>query len=183
LRSGDNEAFKKLVEMYREKVFNTAIGMVQDHGMAEDITQDTFVTVYKSILSFNEKSSLSTWIYRITVNKCLDHLRAKNRKKRMGLLSQLFSSESGEMLHEKPDFEHPGIQLERKENARYLFAAIETLPDTQKTVFVLAHIEELSQKDIAEIMNLSIKAVESLLQRAKANLRKKLGHIYDRRKM
>ncbi len=157
--------------------------MVQDHGMAEDITQDVFVIVFKSILSFNERSSISTWIYRITVNKCLDHLRAKNRQKRQGIFHQLFHHDTGEALHDKPNFEHPGVQLENKEKARYLFEAIEALPDNQKTVFVLSHIEELPQKEIAEIMNLSVKAVESLLQRAKSNLRKKLGHIYDRRKI
>lgn len=154
--------------------------MVQDNGIAEDITQEVFITVYKSILSFNRKSSLSTWIYRITVNKCLDHLRSKGRKKRMGFFSNVFNPE--EPINDTPSFDHPGIRMEQKENARYLFAAIDTLVENQRTVFVLAHVEELPQKDIAEIMNISVKAVESLLQRAKANLRKKLGHLYDRRK-
>ena len=162
-------------------MFNTAIGLVQDHGVAEDIAQEVFVTVFKSILSFNERSSMSTWIYRITVNKCLDHLRARNRQKRNGLSGMLFHTESGDPLHDKPTFDHPGILLEKKEKARYLFEAIESLPENKKAVFVLSQVEELPQKDIAEIMNLSIKAVESLLQRAKANLRKKLEHIYDRR--
>lgn len=156
--------------------------MLQDNSAAEDITQDVFVTVFKSILSFNEKSSLATWIYRITVNKCLDYLRARNRRSIYGIFGQFFAGEDDHVLKEHPTFEHPGIVLERRENAKYLFEAIETLPDNQKTVFVLANIEELPQKEIAEIMDLSVKAVESLLQRAKANLRKKLEHIYDRRK-
>lgn len=156
--------------------------MLQDNSVAEDITQDVFVTVFKSILSFNEKSSLATWIYRITVNKCLDYLRARNRRSKYGIFGQFFAGEDDHVLNEHPTFEHPGIVLERRENAKYLFEAIETLPDNQKTVFVLANIEELPQKEIAEIMDLSVKAVESLLQRAKANLRKKLEHIYDRRK-
>ena len=181
LRSGDNTAFKKLVETYRQKVFNTAISLIQDHGMAEDITQEVFITIFKSMPSFNEKSALSTWIYRITVNKCLDHLRAKKRQKRQGIFSRIFNTDSKDDLNNAPTFEHPGIQLERKENARYLFEAIESLPDNQKTVFVLTQIEELPQKEIAAVMNLSLKAVESLLQRAKANLRKKLINIYDRR--
>ena len=122
---------------------------------------------------------MSTWIYRITVNKCFDHLRANSRHKRAGIISSLFHKETGEEVHQKPAFDHPGIQLERRENARYLFTAIETLPENQKTVFILAHVEELPQKDIAEIMNLSLKAVESLLQRAKVSLRKKLGAIYE----
>jgi RNA polymerase sigma factor (sigma-70 family) len=156
--------------------------MVQDHGMAEDIAQEVFVTVYKSILAFNEQSSISTWIYRITVNKSLDYLRSRKRQKNNGFISAIFGNDTGSPGVEKPHFDHPGIQMERKENARYLFEAIETLPGNQKTVFVLAQIEELPQKEIGEIMGLSVKAVESLLQRAKVNLRKKLGHIYERRK-
>jgi len=183
LRSGDGQAFRQLVAHYQQQVFNTAISMVQDHGMAEDITQEVFITVYRSILSFNEKSSISTWIYRITVNKCLDHLRAKKRQKRSGIFSQLFHTDTGEPLHEPPDFQHPGIQLELKEKAQYLFAAIATLPENQKTAFILAHIEDLPQKDIAEIMGLSVKAVESLLQRAKISLRKQLESYYNEGKM
>lgn len=150
--------------------------MVQDHGNAEDITQEVFITVFRSVLSFNGKSALSTWIYRITVNKCLDHLRAQGRQKRQGVFSIFFQ---GEPAYEKPVFDHPGVKLEHKENAKYLFAAIDTLPDNQRTVFVLVHVEDLPQKEVAEIMNVSVKAVESLLQRAKANLRRKLGDIYE----
>ena len=154
--------------------------MVQDHGTAEDITQEVFITIFRSILSFNERSSLSTWVYRITVNKCLDHLRSKKRQK-FSLFSQLFQKDDREPAHDKPAFDHPGIKLEQRENARYLFDAISELPHNQKTVFILAHIEELPQKEIAGIMDLSVKAVESLLQRAKGNLRKKLSIVYDRR--
>jgi len=154
--------------------------MVQDEGVAEDITQEVFITVFRSILSFNAQSSLSTWIYRITVNKCLDHLRSRKRKP-FTLFSQLFQK-SSEPFADTRAFDHPGIQLEQKENARSLFKAIEELPHNQKTIFVLAHIEELPQKEIAEIMNMSLKAVESVLQRAKGNLRKKLAVYYDRRK-
>lgn len=155
------------------------MGMVQDEGQAEDLTQEVFVTVYKSILSFNEKSSLSTWIYRIAVNKCLDHIRAKSRQKRSGLLTQLFYRETGEPITEHSDFIHPGILAENREKSKFLFKAINSLPENQKTVFVLTHIEDLPQKEVAEIMNTSLKAVESLLQRAKSNLRKMLGEMRD----
>ena len=158
-------------------MLNTAVGMVQDMGIAEDISQEVFVTVFKTILSFKEQSSLSTWIYRITVNKCLDHLRSKTRQKRSGILAQLFHKETGEVLVENPDFVHPGVILENREKAKYLFKAINDLPENQKTVFVLTHIEDLPQKEVAEIMNVSVKAVESLLQRAKANLRKLLSDM------
>lgn len=124
---------------------------------------------------------MTTWIYRITVNKCLDFLRKKNRKKRFGFMMELFHTDSGEVSIDKAHFDHPGILMEKKENARLLFAAIDLLKENQKTAFVLFHIEELSQKEIAEIMELSPKAVESLIQRAKAVLREKLGNYYKNR--
>lgn len=160
------------METYQQKVLNTAVGMVQDMATAEDIAQEVFVTVYKTLLSFKEQSSISTWIYRITVNKCLDHLRAQQRQKRGGIFSRTFSIEETGM--DTPDFVHPGVLAENREKAAYLFKAINTLPDNQKTAFVLVHIEDLPQKEVADIMNLSVKAVESLLQRGKANLRKSL---------
>ena len=177
LKSGDPAAFRKLVDTYQQKVLNTAISMVQDQGVAEDISQEVFVTVFKNIGSFKENATISTWIYRITVNKCLDHLRSKTRRKRSGIFSQFFNTDGGEVPVEQPDFVHPGVLLENRERARFLFGAIQSLPENQKSVFVLTHIEELPQKEVAEIMNISVKAVESLLQRAKGNLRKSLSVI------
>ena len=153
--------------------------MVQDMSSAEDISQEVFVTVYKSIAAFKETSTISTWIYRITVNKCLDHVRSNSRKKRSGFLVQLFQKESGETSVHAPDFVHPGVILENREKAKYLFRAIDGLPENQKTVFILTHVESLPQKQVAEIMNISLKAVESLLQRAKSNLRNSLKSMRD----
>ncbi len=104
----------------------------------------------------------------------MDFLRKKKRQKRFGFLSSLFYEDSGEIKHDAAHFDHPGIILENKEKARYLFAAIETLPENQKTAFILFNVEELSQKEIAQIMNTSPKAVESLIQRARLALRAKL---------
>ena len=175
LRSGNQLAFRQLIDTYQQKVMNTAMGMVQDTSAAEDITQEVFVVVFKTILSFKEDASLSTWIYRITVNKCLDHLRARDRRKKAGFLSVFFNQDASEAAITDTNFIHPGVLLEKKDDARLLFNAINTLPENQKTAFVLAHIEELPQKEIAGIMNISVKAVESLLQRAKGNLRKVLA--------
>ena len=173
---------QQLVETYKGLVFNTALSFLQHREEAEDITQDIFIEVYQSLSKFKEQSTISTWIYRITVNKCLDQLRAKKRQKRFGFITSLFHHETGEVLHEVSHFDHPGIELEKKEKARILFRAIERLPENQKTAFILWHIEELPQKEIAEIMQASVKAVESLLQRAKTNLRKELEKIYPERR-
>ena len=173
---------QQLVESYKKLVFNTAINFLQHREEAEDITQEVFIEVYQSLSKFKEQSTISTWIYRITVNKCLDHLRAKKRHKRFGFITSLFHQETGEVLHEVSHFDHPGIELEKKEKARILFQAINTLPENQKTAFILWHIEELPQKEIAQIMQTSVKAVESLLQRAKSNLRKELEKKYPERR-
>jgi len=173
---------KELIESYKGLVFNTALSFLQNTEEAEDITQEVFIEIFQSQAKFKGQSSISTWIYRITVNKCLDYLRAKKRHKRFGYITSLFHHETGEVLHEVSHFNHPGIELEKKEKARYLFQAIENLPESQKTAFILWHIEELPQKEIAEIMQASVKAVESLLQRAKANLRKELEKIYPERR-
>ncbi len=162
-------------------MFNTAISFLQNKEDAEDITQDVFIEVYHSLEKFKQQSSISTWIYRITVNKSLDFLRKKNSKKRFGFMTSLFNKESGEINMDAGHFDHPGILLEKKENARILFAAIELLSENQKTAFILFHVEELSQKEIAEVMNTSPKAVESLIQRAKATLREKLENLYKKR--
>jgi RNA polymerase sigma-70 factor (ECF subfamily) len=92
----------------------------------------------------------------------------------------LFNDETGQIMHDKGHFEHPGILLENKEKSKVLFAAINLLSENQKTAFILFHIEELSQKEIALIMDISPKAVESLIQRAKAVLRIKLEDIYKK---
>lgn len=176
LKKGDQHAFRQLVETQGQKVHNTALGLMQDATAAEDITQEVFITVYKSILSFNEKSSLNTWIYRITVNKCLDELRSRKRQKKASSFLSIFTGQDNNET-EKIDFVHPGVKAENREMAQALFRAIRSLPESQQAVFVLAHVDGLPQKEIAEILNMTIKGVESLLQRAKVNLRKSLGNV------
>jgi RNA polymerase sigma factor (sigma-70 family) len=174
-------SFKELVESHQKRVFNTAISFLQNKEDAEDITQEVFIEVFHSLEKFKGQSSVSTWIYRIAVNKSLDHLRKKNRKKRFGFMTSLFNKESGEVNIDAGHFEHPGILLEKKEKAKLLFAVIDELSENQKTAFILYHVEELSQKEIGEVMNLSTKAVESLIARARAALREKLEGIYRKR--
>jgi len=91
LRTGDEAAFKFLVENYQDRVFNTAIGIVQNAEDAEDVAQEVFIQVFRSIHSFKAESKLSTWIYRITTTRALDHLRNRKSKKRFGLLQRLFA--------------------------------------------------------------------------------------------
>lgn len=173
LRNKQEDAFRELVNLFQDKVFNTALNFLQDPHDAEDTAQEVFIQVYQSIGQFRGNSTLSTWIYRITLNKCRDHYRKKNRKKRLALIRNLFS-DSNQPLYEKSELNHPGVQLDRKEDAAMLFNLMKTLPEKQRTAFLLNKIDGLSYLEIAEIMQMSESAIDSLLQRAKQNLRKKI---------
>jgi RNA polymerase sigma factor (sigma-70 family) len=177
LKNGEQAAFKEIVDSSQGLVYNTALGIVQNAEDAEDVTQEVFVQLYESIKSFKGESKLSTWLYRVTVSKAMDHLRKKKRKKRFAFVQSLFGANE-ELIHDPPDFVHPGVSLDNKEKAKELFKAIEQLPEKQKIAFTLNRMEGLSYQEISEIMKLTVASVESLLHRARKNLRKYLESYY-----
>ena len=178
LKKGDETAFRMIVETWQDMVFNTSLGVVQNTEDAEDVAQEVFVQVYESINQFKGDSKFSTWLYRIAVTKSLDHLRKKKRKKRFAFLQSLFGANEEEVIH-TPDFHHPGVGLENKEKAAVLFKAIEKLPDNQKTAFTLHKLEGLSYQEVADVMETTVSSVESLMHRAKGNLKKILTNYYQ----
>jgi len=163
--------------MWQDMVYNTALGILQNAEDAEDVTQEVFIQVFESVASFKEESKFSTWIYRITVSKAMDHIRKKKRKKRFAFIQSLYGK-NDETIIDPPDFFHPGVSMENKENAAVLFKAMTQLPPNQKTAFTLNKIEGLSYIEIGEVMNLSVSAVDALLHRAKSNLKKILKDYY-----
>ena len=177
LKQKDQQAFKLIVEKWQDMVFNTSLGIVQNFEDAEDLSQEVFIRVFESINSFKEDAKFSTWLYRITVSKCLDHLRSKKSKKRFAFLKSLYG-DNNKMIVEPPDFYHPGIKMENKENAARLFKALARLQDTQKVAFVLNKIEGLRYDEVGEVLGLSSSAVDGLLQRAKKNLQNQLLNYY-----
>ena len=179
LKKNDEIAFGFLVDLFSKKVYNTCIGMLQNLEDAQDVTQEIFITIYLNVKDFKEESSLSTWIYRISVNKCLEFIRKKNRKKRSGIFRSIFSADGEKSIENHSDFSHPGIQLENKERSIILFKAIGLLPEQQQTAYILHKIEQVSYNEIAVIMEVSLSAVESLLFRAKQNLKKQLATYYE----
>ncbi len=176
---GDQTAYKLLVEQYGQKVFNTVLGFLQNNEDAEEITQDVFTEVFRSISLFKGNSLLSTWIYRITVTKSLDFLRRKNRKKRFAVFQNVFFNEEAQSSFEPVNFYHPGVQLQNKEQSGILFSAIDKLPENQKTTFILHKLDDLSYAEIADIMNVSVSSVESLMFRAKQKLQNLLRDYYE----
>ncbi|MEL6560713.1 MAG: RNA polymerase sigma factor [Bacteroidota bacterium] len=181
IAKGDENALRKIYDRYSVKVFNTVISYTMNEEDAEEVHQDIFVTIYKSAGSFRKDAKVSTWIYRITVNKCLDFLRKKKSPKRRGIFTSLYKKDSGKLAIEPADFIHPGIKMEQAENAEILFRIIDKISEKQKTAFILTQIEELSHKETAAVMKTSPKAVESLLKRARNSLKKELENRYPER--
>lgn len=150
-------------------MYNTALGYLQNVEEAEEITQDVFISIFNKAHTFKGKSKVSTWIYRITVNKSLNQIEKRNRRPK---------SDKEIQDYHRVNFQHPGVLLENQEKSQYLFSVIDTLIEKQKTAFILSYVEGLPRQEVADIMETSLKSVESLLQRAKTNLRKKLISIY-----
>ncbi|HMS32920.1 MAG TPA: RNA polymerase sigma factor [Ignavibacteria bacterium] len=178
LIQGDEKAYKIFFDFYKTKVFNTASGFLVNLSEAEDITQEVFIQVFRSIKQFRKESHLSTWIYRITVTKCLDHLRKTKAKKRLSFITDIFEKDDKDKKESFVNYEHPGIETDKKELSVILFKEIEKLPENQRIAFVLNKVEQLGYREVSEIMDISVPAVESLISRAKASLKKRLEKYY-----
>ncbi|WP_418636524.1 RNA polymerase sigma factor [Winogradskyella sp.] len=179
LKQKSTIAYSRLVDDFQQKVFATCISFVPNKEDAEDIAQDVFVEVYNAIDKFKGDSKLSTWIYRITTNKCLEFIRKKNTKKRFAFLQSI----TGNVIPmDKTDYftemNHPGILLENKELTATLFKAISRLPESQSVVFTLHKIDGKSYQEVAEITKRSLSSVESVMFRAKKNLKGLLENYY-----
>ena len=178
LKNGNANAFKVLVEEYQNKVINICFGFVHNREDAEDITQEVFIEVYNSISHFRGDSKLSTWLYRISVNKSLDFIRRKNRKKRFARFQNLLGFERTIEEVQESKLSNPHTILENKETIQILNETVETLPQNQKIAFTLSKYEGFKNKEIAEVMKTSLSSVESLMHRAKKNLKEKLYDYY-----
>ncbi len=172
LQAGNKEGLHFLINAFEKNVFNICIGILQNVEDAEEVTQDVFVQVFYKISSFKGEAQCSTWVYRIAVNESLQFLRKAKAKKRLQFFG-LGKKEEASAIN----FVHPGVQIEQKENAAILYKAIKKLTEQQQVAFTLKNMEQLKQNEIAAIMGLSEGAVESLLQRAKQNLKKEIGKL------
>jgi RNA polymerase sigma factor (sigma-70 family) len=175
IRKGDKQAFRELVDSYQDKVYNTIYGFVRNSDDSLDLCQDVFVEVFRSFHSFRGDCGLSTWIYRIAVNKAINYTRKKKSS------SFLFSSGSSSVKNTVENHteladsgSHPSEILENRELGDQLQKALSTLPDNQRIAFLLHKTEDLTYAEIAGIMKISLSSVESLIHRARKNLQKKL---------
>jgi len=175
-QANDAAAFNEIVARYKNKVYNYICRMVGHGSDAEDLTQETFVRAYVNIKSFQSRASLTTWLYRIATNICIDFGR-KNNKPR-SLTSSLYrddSEEDGEVEREIPDQRYnPQLLMLNSELGKQLDLALKTLPEKLRSVVLLHDIEGLSYEEISLIVDCPLGTVKSRLFNARAALRDRL---------
>lgn len=181
LKKGNESAFSELLDEFQQKVFHTCLSFVPNKEDAEDVAQEVFLEVYRSVHKFKGNSKLSTWIYKITTNKCLEFIRKKSAKKRFAFMQSITGNEVPlDKTNFFTEFNHLGILLENKEKTETIYRAINSLPDSQRVVFTLAKLDGKSYQEIVEITGKSLSSVESIMFRAKKGLQKKVENFYKK---
>jgi RNA polymerase sigma-70 factor (ECF subfamily) len=175
----NKKAIQYLVDYYQKDVIKTAYYFVANMEDAEDLSQEVFLEIFRSISRFKKKSSLSTWIYRITVNKSLDHLRKQKRKKILQQMRTFMQVSNDGTIKHNNELQTVDTINDDKEKRKIFDTAVNSLPENQKIAFILNKYDEMAYKEIAEIMNLSLSSVESLIHRAKLNLQNKLVNYFS----
>lgn len=180
IQRGDRQAFRDFTEKYYPLVLRSIMGFVHNEEDAKDLSQEVFIELYQSIDKFRKESQLSTWIYRIAVNKSLNYIRNKKRLQIWQNIGNIFSlpPNTASASYEASDDVR---SIESRERSGVIHQAMDALPKNQKIAFTLSKYDELSNKEIAEIMDVSVSAVESLVHRAKLNLQKKLIGYFEKK--
>ncbi len=172
VKKGNIDAFEDIVKKYENKVYGIVFHMMKNQNEVEDLAQEVFLKVYKNLDRFKGDSSLYTWIYKITVNLCLDELK---KRKNIIYLDEKISVEEGEIDKELPSNERSQEELyEDKELKENLHRCINKLPDKQKMMIVLRDIKGFSYDEIAKITNNKIGTVKSQINRARLKLKELL---------
>jgi RNA polymerase sigma-70 factor (ECF subfamily) len=181
LRAGDRAEFARLIDAYSPQVYRLALKMLQNPQDAEDILQETFIKVYNALPNFEGRSSLSTWLYRITTNEALMFLRRKRPPQ--DSMDETFGGEDGyEQPRQIVDWCClPEDELMSEEARANLDAGIQKLPEGLRAVFLLRDIEGLSTRETAEVLDISEAAVKTRLSRARFQLREHLSTYYAER--
>ena len=159
-QAGDREAFGRLFELCRDRVYSIALGICGDRGVAADVSQEVFMKLITRISQFEGRASFATWLYRMTVNTAVDHQRAARR-----------ATELSEDLADARRHDH---DYERADRKRRVERAVQALPAKLRAPIVLRHIEGLSYADIASVLDISAGTVASRLSRALARLSRDL---------
>jgi RNA polymerase sigma-70 factor (ECF subfamily) len=172
---GDPGAFREFVEAYKNRVYGLAYELTRNHADAEDVSQSVFIKVFRSIGTFQRDGRLNSWLYRITVNAALDHLRKRSffPEEKARVLPDRLADESVPRSTAPPA--DPGREAEAALMRRKIDEALDRVSEREKTVFLLRHYHDLSLKEIAEALGLTIGSVKSYLFRSIKKLQKELA--------
>ncbi len=174
IAQGDNEAFEILVNRHQASVLNLIYRFIGDRTQAKDLAQEVFIRVWKSAKTYKREAKFTTWLYRITANLCFNELKSSRRKKWFQFLR--LGDQHEETIEDTlvDDSPSPEDLLLEKERSRQISDALQGLPDNQRMALILKRYDDLSYQEIAQILDCSVSAVESLLVRAKRSLQEKL---------
>lgn len=178
LKNGQPDAFRKFVEENQHRVLNICYRFVHDKSEAEDLAQETFIEIHRSIRNFKDEANIRTWIHRIAVSKSIDFIRKQGRAKRGGKLKSLLRLDDKTIDIPASSSTGPDKVLEQQERRKLLQQALNTLPEKQRVAFVLSKYDGMSYQEIADQLKTSLSSVESLIHRAKKNLQKQLYNYY-----
>jgi len=181
LKNRDEKTFREFVDKYQHMVINVSNNFVHNKEDAMDIAQEVFIKVYDSVKSFREQSRLSTWLYKIAVNKSLNYIRAKKRRNIFTSLDLIFENKNHNPVENMADDQEISQEkMESEERKNLLIKAIDELPEKQKTALTLNKFEDLPYKEIATIMDISVTETGVLINRAKNKLQKKLVEYFKK---
>ena len=177
--AGCSMSFEELINRYETKVHNLAMRLTRNAEDAEEVLQDVFVTVYRKIDGFEGKAKFSSWLYRITVNAAFMKLRKRKQEQSVSLDDMLPHLHSKALVQKNAFGAHSDSLAMNNEIREALEGAINRLPEDYRAVFILRDIDGLSNKEVGEILDLSIPAVKSRLHRSRLMLRKRLRRFYE----
>jgi len=167
-QSGDLEAFNALVIKYQNVMYRTALGILEQDALAEDATQDAFISAYQHIIDFRG-GSLKAWLIRILINKCYDQIRHRQRTPAISLNESLTDDGENEKLYVKLQDRVPSIEecVEASEQTEYIQECLNKLPLNYRTVLALVDMDEMSYGEVSTILKIPIGTVKSRLARAR----------------
>jgi len=179
IRSGDPDAWPRLIERYQVRIFSICMRMVRNRDLASDLTQDAFIKIIKGLDSFDDRAKLSTWVYRVTVNVCLSKLRSEKLRRHASLDAMGSSSRDDGDRKSDPGFAQSrepmaDMGIERDEQRQQMLDALDALSDQHRAILILRDGRGLEYEHIAQVLDIPVGTVRSRLFRARASLRKEV---------
>jgi RNA polymerase sigma-70 factor (ECF subfamily) len=181
---GEAPSFDALYEAHGARVLNVIYRMTGDADVSRDLAQEVWLRVYRHLDRFEARAEIFTWIYRISVNITLNHLKQAKRRRWTQLLDrsvgEVFGDDTADPLAVLPAAtERPDRAMEHEQRAHHLWRAVQSLDPMYRVPIVLFHYEDMSYQEIADAMGLSMPAVQARIFRARKQLAKALGPLLD----